>query len=55
MLRRLIPLIYLAIGVVIAAHDGYLAHLNSVGSVASALLAVVLWPLVLLGIRMTLK
>lgn len=41
MLRRLIALIYLIVGVVIAAHDGYLAHLNSVGSVASALLAVV--------------
>jgi hypothetical protein len=51
----MLPLIYLVVGVVIAAHDGYLAHLNTVGSVASALLAVVLWPLVLLGVRMTLK
>ena len=43
-------LIYLIIGVVIAATHDYLKNFDTVKRVISALLAVVLWPLVLLGV-----
>jgi len=41
--------IYLVIGLVVAVNGGYLAHLSSAGAIISALLAIVLWPLVLFG------
>jgi Mn2+/Fe2+ NRAMP family transporter len=49
--RRIIPVIYLVIGVVVAIKDGYLAHLSSVGALLSALLAIALWPLLLFGVH----
>jgi len=49
--RRIIPVIYLVIGVVVAVNDGYLAHLSSAGALLSALLAIVLWPLLLFGVH----
>jgi hypothetical protein len=55
MLRRIVPLVYLVIGVLIAAQHNYLAHLSTVGRVLSAALAIVLWPLVLFGVHMTIK
>jgi len=49
-LRLLLGLVYLAIGLVVASNNDYLGNLNDVAAVISALLAVVLWPLVLLGV-----
>jgi hypothetical protein len=43
--------IYLVIGLVVAGNDGYLAALKSAGGILSALLAIVLWPLVLFGVH----
>jgi hypothetical protein len=43
-------LIYLVIGVVIAATHDYFKNFDTVQRVISALLAVLLWPLVLLGV-----
>ena len=43
-------LVYLAVGFVVAGSHGYFASLSSVKPVLSAVLAVLLWPLVLLGI-----
>ncbi len=51
MRRRVLPVIYLLIGVVVAVNAGYLAHLSSAGAIISALLAIVLWPLFLLGVH----
>lgn len=51
MRRRILPVIYLVIGVVVAVNDGYLAHLSSAGAIISALLAIVLWPLLLFGVH----
>jgi hypothetical protein len=51
MRRRILPVIYLVIGVVVAVNDGYLAHLNSAGAIISALLAIVLWPVLLFGVH----
>ena len=51
----LLGVIYLVIGAVIAANHHYFAHLNTVRQIASAVLAVVLWPLILLGINLHIK
>ena len=48
-------LVYLVIGVVVAATHNYSDRLNSLRLVLSAILAVVLWPLVLLGIDLHIK
>jgi hypothetical protein len=42
--------IYIIIGVIVAAGHHYFEHLDAVRPIASAVLAVLLWPLVLLGI-----
>ena len=49
MFRSLTGVIYLLIGVVVASTHHYLRHLDGLRPIASAILAVVLWPLVLLG------
>jgi len=49
MFRSLTGVIYLVIGVVVASTHHYLRHLHSLRPIASAVLAVVLWPIVLLG------
>ena len=50
--RRLILLIYVIVGVVLAANRHYLTNLDSFNRVLSAILAVLLWPLLLLGINL---
>jgi membrane protein YdbS with pleckstrin-like domain len=50
-LRYISIIIYLAIEVFIANSHHYFADLNSLMAVVSALLAVLLWPLVLLGVN----
>ena len=46
----ILGLVYLAIGVVVASQRDYLEDLDRVKRILSALLAILLWPLVLLGI-----
>jgi hypothetical protein len=48
--RKLIGLIYVAVGVFVAASKDYLENLESIKRVLSAVLAILLWPLLLLGI-----
>ena len=48
-------LVYVIIGVIVAAGHHYFEHLDAVRPIASAVLAVVLWPLVLLGVSFHLK
>lgn len=45
-------IIYIIIGVVVASNQGYLANLGSISAILSALLAVLLWPLLLFGISL---
>ena len=45
-------LVYLVIGVVVAATHHYLVHIQTGKAVLSAFLAVVLWPLILLGVNL---
>jgi hypothetical protein len=47
--------IYLIIGLVVAANHDYLDSLGGVRAVISAVLAIVLWPLVLLGIDLRIR
>jgi hypothetical protein len=48
----IILLVYLVIGAIVAATHHYWSHLNTIKQIGSALLATVLWPLVLIGINL---
>ena len=48
--RKLLGLIYVAIGVFVAASKDYLENLETIKRVLSAILAILLWPVLLLGI-----
>jgi hypothetical protein len=48
----LLLLVYIVAGVIVAATHRYWSHLHTVKQVGSALLATVLWPLILLGINL---
>ena len=43
-------LVYLVIGIVVAATHDYFKNFDTVKRVISAILAILLWPLVLLGV-----
>jgi hypothetical protein len=45
-------MIYLMIGVVVAATHDYFRNVDTIREVVSAILAVVLWPLLFLGISL---
>jgi uncharacterized membrane protein YesL len=47
---NLLGLVYLIVGVVVAAAHHYFRNLHGLRLIASAVLAVILWPLVLLGV-----
>ena len=57
MFRRpsLLGLIYLIVGVALAANKNYFDTLGTVRALVSAVLAIVLWPLLLLGIDLHIK
>ena len=55
MLRNILIIVYLVVGVVVASSHHYFVHLNSLSAVLSALLAVLLWPLVLFGVSLHIK
>lgn len=53
---RSVPLalvVWLIVGAVVAGSHHYFDHLNSIGPIISAVLAVLLWPLILVGVRIT--
>jgi spore maturation protein SpmA len=54
-MRNLIWIAYVVVGIVVAADRNYFEHLGNVDDVASAILAVVLWPLLVLDIDVTLR
>jgi hypothetical protein len=53
--KTLIGAAYLIAGVIVAANDDYLRNLDNVRRVVSAILAIVLWPLVLLGVDLHIR
>jgi hypothetical protein len=50
-----IGLVYIVIGVAVAAQKHYFKNLDTIRLIASAILAIVLWPLLLLGIDLHIK
>jgi hypothetical protein len=48
----IVGLVYLVIGLIVASSHAYFAHLTSVMPILSAILAVLLWPLVLLSVNL---
>ncbi len=48
--RKLLIIVYVGIGIVVAASKDYLENLDTLKRVLSALLAIFLWPLLFLGI-----
>ena len=53
--RKLLILVYLVVGVVVAASKDYFENLETVKQLASAVLAIALWPLLLLGIDLRIR
>jgi hypothetical protein len=53
--RKLLGLIYVAVGIFLAASKDYLENLDTVKRVLSALLAILLWPLLLLGVDLHIR
>lgn len=49
---NLLGILYLIVGIIVASNRNYLSGINDIQEVAEALLAIVLWPLVLLGVSM---
>jgi len=51
----LVGIVYIVIGVAVAASYDYFKNLDTFRLIASALIAVLLWPLLLLGIDLHIK
>ena len=47
---RVLVAVYLVAGIVVASNRNYLQNLDNLERLVSALLAILLWPLVLLGV-----
>jgi hypothetical protein len=55
MFSKVVIVVYIVVGAVVANSHNYFAHLSGAKSVLSAVLAVLLWPLVLLGVNLHIK
>jgi hypothetical protein len=53
--RNILVLVYVGVGVAVAATHHYFSNVDGVRGVVSAILAVVLWPLILVGIDLHVK
>ncbi len=51
----LLFVVWVVIGAVVAARHHYFAHLGTIREIVSAFLAVLLWPLVLIGVDLHLR
>jgi hypothetical protein len=49
-MKSIVMIVYVVIGVVVAAARDYLGDVGSIGDIVNLLLAVLLWPLVLFGV-----
>ena len=54
-LRSIVIVVYVVIGLILANSHHYFAHLASFKAVVSAVLAVVLWPLLLVGVSLHIR
>lgn len=54
-MKTIVLVAYLVIGVIVASAQGYLGELGNLGEIVNLLLAVLLWPLLLLGVDFNLE
>jgi hypothetical protein len=54
-LRKVLLVAYVVVGLIVANSHHYFAHLNGIKPVASAVLAILLWPLILFGVSLHIK
>jgi hypothetical protein len=54
-LSSIVGIVYLVIGLIVASGRGYFSNLNRTMPILSAILAVLAWPLVLIGIDLHFK
>lgn len=52
MRRSLTSILWLIIGILLASSHHYLTHVHTLKPIVSAVLAILLWPLLLLGINL---
>jgi hypothetical protein len=52
---RIIMIVYLVVGVIVASAQGYLGDIGGLDDVLNLLLAVILWPLLLVGVDFNIK
>lgn len=55
MLGKVLLVTYVVVGVIVANAHHYFAHLDGFKPIVSAVLAVLLWPLVLFGVSLHIK
>ena len=51
----LLPVVWIVVGVVVAAIEDYFESLGTAGKVLTAIAAVVLWPLLLFGFNISIQ
>ena len=51
----IVGLVWIVVGLIVASGHGYFAHLTAVMPILSAILAVLLWPLILLGVNLHIR
>jgi hypothetical protein len=54
-LSTILGVVYIIVGVLVAATYNYLDHLGSLRGIISAVLAIILWPAVLLGVDLDIR
>lgn len=52
MFSSVLSVVYIIIGVIVAAGHNYFEHLDALKPIASAILAVLLWPLIMFGVSL---
>ena len=55
MRSSIVGLVWIVIGLIVASGHGYFAHLTAVMPILSAILAMLLWPLILLGVNLHIR
>jgi hypothetical protein len=51
----LLGIVYLVVGVVVASNKHYLGDIDTIREIVSAILAIVLWPLLLVGVNLHIR
>ena len=51
----IVGLVWVIVGLIVASGHGYFAHLAAVMPILSPILAVLLWPLILLGVNLHIR